>query len=146
MIVIAIQFSLKTHAFVGEKMIDGIRYNIVTKGRAATVIGYKKKPEKNVEYVDIVIPSTIECEGIICDVVEIASSAFAFDGYDGWSAYHSEGSFINNIIIGDRVKKIGERAFYRCEKLTNVTFTNTNVLNVEKDAFGMCSSLKAVHI
>ncbi len=145
LIIIAMLISLKTNAFVGEKMIDGINYYIVTKGKTATVIGYETLPQKGVEYVDIVIPSTIECEGVVCDVVEIASEAFAYDGYNN-GYIHISGSFIKSVTIGSRVKKIGARAFYYCQKLTDVTLTNTDVLYIGKEAFSNCFYMDAVHI
>ncbi|MCR4765237.1 MAG: leucine-rich repeat domain-containing protein [Bacteroidaceae bacterium] len=62
---------LAARAFVGEAVIDGIKYYIVTKANTAEV-------RSNNYTGDIVIPKTIKYDGVICDVVTI--SAYAFDG------------------------------------------------------------------
>ena len=142
MIIMSMLTSLKTYAFVGEAMIDGIQYYIVTKGKTATVIGYEKA-RSGYELVDIVIPSTIEYDGVICNVVKIQSRAFAYDGYK--SSGH-DGSFIKSVTIGSGIKEIGERAFENCYKLITVTFSNTDSLHIGKSAFKKCLSLDAVHV
>lgn len=58
------------NAFTGEVVIDGINYFILTKAQTAEV-------RSNRYTGDVIIPATVEYEGIICDVTSIGGSAFS---------------------------------------------------------------------
>ncbi len=79
-------------AFTGEVEIDGIKYFVLTKGQVAEVRANRYKG-------DIVIPSTIECEGVVCNVTTIGSSAF------------SRCNGLTSISIPSSVTTIGDNAF-----------------------------------
>ena len=86
------------NAFTGEKEINGIWYNIVTKIATAEVISSKGNKYSG----DIVIPATIEYEGVTCNVNAIKESAF---------------SYCDNVIsikMPSSIKTIGSMAFLYC--------------------------------
>lgn len=55
-----------------------------------------------------------------------------------------EGSSISSIIIPNSVKTIGFSAFYKCEKLENVTL-GENISEILEYAFWNCPSIKNIH-
>lgn len=110
-------------AFAEEVTIDSIKYDVVTKAKVATVItgGYYMG--------DIVIPSEIEYNGIVCSVTGIGDSAFEY--YTG----------LTSVEIPNSVTRIGERAFANCSGLTSVEIPNS-VTSVGKFAFDHCTGLQ----
>lgn len=56
-------FSLVSKAYVGEAVVDGINYYIITKTKTAEVRANYGKYSGHV-----VIPSTIEYDGVTCNV------------------------------------------------------------------------------
>ncbi len=90
-------------AFTGEVEIDGINYFIKTGGQVAEVRA------KNPKYSgDVNIPATVEYEGVTCNVILIANSAF-FDC-----------STLTSVTIPSSVTKIDGSAFYGCTGMTAV--------------------------
>lgn len=73
--------------------IDGIRYNLIPKGKAAEVSGCTNNSGT------IVIPETITHEGVEYNVTKICSWAF------------SSCSDVNNVTIPKTIKAIGEVPF-----------------------------------
>ena len=61
-------------AFEGRATLNGIVYEIVTKGKVAEVVGISDEMSGR-----LVIPSTIEYEGVVCDVVTV-KRAFSTSG------------------------------------------------------------------
>ncbi len=100
-------FPTIARAFNGEVEINGLWYNIVTKGQTAEVIKYKSLPYSG----DIVIPSTITYEGVECTVSSIGQEAFR--GCSG----------VSSITIPSSIKKIGKWAFFNCN-LDSVDITD----------------------
>ena len=87
--------SLMASAFTGNAEIGDLKYSIVTKGKTAEVIGIAsgKKPTK------IVIPETIQYEGVICNVISICDNAF------------NAKDWITSVTIPNSIKTIGYKAF-----------------------------------
>ena len=81
-----------------EVMIDGIRYDLVAKAKLATVI--KKSSGKYSG--EVVIPESVEHEGVAYSVTSIGNSAFLFC------------SGLTSVTIPNSVTIIGYEAFYRC--------------------------------
>ena len=96
LLIVIMLLPMVARAFTGMVEIDGINYYIVTKGQIAEVIS------KNSGYSgEIVIPETIEYEGVTCQVTAIRS---AFMGCND----------LTTVSIPQSVTSIGERAFEDC--------------------------------
>ena len=115
-----------TMAFAEEVTIDGIKYDIITKGKVATV---KKSSYSG----DIVIPATVEHNGVTCSVTSIGDCAF----------YGCSG--LTSVTIGNGVTSIGGSAFYNCKGLTSIEIPNS-VTSIGNYAFKDCSGLTSVTI
>ena len=123
---IAMLLPMLASAFTGEIEIDGIKYFIATKAQTAEV-------RANNYSGDIVIPATVECENIICNVTSIGNSAFY------------ECSSLTSITIPNGVTSFGEYAFGSCSGLTSVTIPD-GVTTIGNSAFSDCSSLTSITI
>ena len=112
-----------------EVEIDGINYELVSKIKEATV-----KAKSSGKYTGaVVIPESIEYEGVAYAVTSIGKNAF-------WYCYG-----LTSVTIPNSVTSIGSRAFCDCSGLTSVTIPNS-VTSIEDDAFYNCFGLKEVHI
>ena len=135
-----------------EVTIDGIKYDVVTKAKLATVI-----EGDNYSYSgDIVIPSEITYNDVIYSVTSIRDNAFiACKGLTSVVIGNSvtsigKSAFFNctgltSVVIGNSVTSIGERAFMYCYGLTSITIPNS-VTSIGESAFHDCRELKEVHI
>ena len=110
-----------------EVTIDGIKYDVVTKAKLATVI------RGGNYYGDIVIPEAIEHNGVTCSVTSIEN--YAFDGC----------SDLTSIVIPNSVTSIGRYAFWCCSRLTGVVIGNS-VTSIGEQAFRGCSGLISIEI
>ena len=141
-----------TMAFAENVTIDGIRYNVITKAKQATVVNCNCSDR----YGDIVIPATIEYNGVTCDVVSIGE--FAFDDCFSHTSIEIPNSvtsigdyafcgcsWLTSITIPNSVTSIGEYAFDVCRNLTSVTIGN-GVTSIGKLAFAGCSELACISV
>ena len=126
LILVLLLLPMVVNAFTGEVEIDGIKYFIITKGKTAEVIRYSYSG-------NIVIPSTIKYDGVVCSVTSIGDGAF-------WGC-----SSLTSITIPNSVTSIGELAFQACYSLTSITIPNS-VTSIGEHAFYGCSSLTSVTI
>ena len=117
-------------AFSGNAEVDGIWYKIVTKAKTAEVISAQGG---SVYSGDIIIPPTIEYDGVTCVVSSINAGAFYECGN------------LTSVIIGDNVTSIEGVAFLNCSSLTSVTI-GTSVKFIGDRTFGGCTSLTSVNI
>ena len=114
-----------TIAFAEEVTIDGIKYDVVTKAKVATVISGGSYSG------DIVIPESVEHNGVTYNITSIGSSAFRYC------------TGLTSIEIPNSVTSIGDHAFYWCSGLTSITIPNS-VTSIGYRAFYNCSGLKTV--
>jgi hypothetical protein len=112
-----------------EVEIDGINYDLNAEAEQATVIA-KSGGEYSGE---VVIPESVEYEGIAYSVTSI-----------GWGAFYGC-SGLTSVTIPNSVTSIGEWAFYVCSGLTSVTIPNS-VTIIGGYAFYKCSGLTSVTI
>ena len=111
-----------------EVTIDGIKYDVITKAKQATVISGGTKYSG-----DIVIPSEITYNNVTYSVTSIGEKAF-------YQCY-----VLTSVTIGNSVTSIGEEAFAECYGLTSITIPNS-VTSIEENAFAECYGLTSVTI
>ncbi len=111
-----------------EVTIDGIKYDVVTKAKQATVIRSETKYSG-----DIVIPSEITYNDVIYSVTSIGDEAFR------------DCTGLTSIEIGNSVTSIGNNAFRECSGLTSIEIPNS-VTNIGSGAFYGCSGLTSITI
>ena len=125
-----------------EVTINGIKYDVVTKAKLATVI-------KGGNYSgDVIIPSEITYNDVVCSVTNIGESAF--DNCDGLTSITIPNSVtsigndafkhctgLKSVVIGNSVTSIGNYAFRYCTGLTSITIPNS-VTSIGNSAFYNC--------
>lgn len=111
---LTLMLSVAASVFALEVEIDGLCYEVITKGNVAKVIKYKNGQH-------VVIPETIEYEGVTCSVTSIGDRAFYRCG-------------LQSITIPNSVTTIGSDAFDGCDMLSSVTIGN-GVKSMDYGAF-----------
>ena len=112
--------------------INGIYYNLSTNTNTAEVT-YAPDDADYYYSGDIVIPETVNYEGISYSVTSIGDWAF-------YGCYE-----LTSITIPNSVTSIGYRAFYGCSSLTSITIPNS-VTSIGNGAFYGCSDLTSINI
>ena len=115
-------------AFAGEVVINGVKYFIKTSGKYAEVRGYTSECPSN-----LVIPASVEYEGVTCNVILIADNAF------------SHCTSLTSITIPNSVTSICQGAFLCCSSLTSITIPNS-VTSIGFQSFRSCTSLTSISI
>ena len=105
-LILSVVFSTSASAY--DVKVDGIYYNLISKGKTAEVTYGEVKYSG-----EVVIPSSITVEGKEYTVTSI--------GKDAFNACRS----LTSVIIPNSVTSIGESAFYFCLSLTSVTIPNS---------------------
>ena len=131
LLLIVMLLSAAASAFAEEVEINGLRYDVNTVTKEATVILYKNNDNKYKD--NIVIPETVLYRGVTCSVTSIGDYAF----------YYCTG--LTSVTIGNSVTSIGSCAFYHCAGLTSVTIGNS-VTSIGDEAFCQCYDLTSVTI
>ena len=108
--------------------INGIYYNLSTETNTAEVT-YGPDYYSG----DIVIPETVNYEGISYSVTSIGESAFA-----GCRS-------LTSVTIGNSVASIGWYAFNRCSSLTSITI-GSSVTSIGNKVFEDCSNLTFIRV
>ena len=104
-----------------EVEIDGINYDLNVETKESAV-----RSKSSGKYSgEIVIPESVEHEGVTHSVTGIGNGAF--DGCSG----------LTSVTIPNSVTSIGESAFKGCSGLTSVTIPNS-VESIGSDAFSGC--------
>ncbi len=118
---------LMAQAFEGEVEIGGIKYFINTGDQVAEVRA--KSPKYSG---DVVIPPTVDYDGVTCNVVAIGKYAFSYC------------INLTSITIPNSVTSIGDGAFSRCTSLTSLTI-GSGVSNIGYRAFAGYPGLTHVY-
>ncbi len=153
LLLLTLLLSTAINAFADEVEIGGLWYEVITKAKEAKVIQYK-----NYNYYsgDIVIPESVEYNGVTCSVTSIGESAFWYcSGLTSVTIPNSVTSIgerafegctgLTSVTIPNSVTSIGDYAFYSCSGLTSVTIGNS-VTSIGRNAFNGCSKLTSVTI
>ena len=112
----------QAHAYDFE--VDGIYYNITSSTENTVEVTYKSTWE--IDYVgEVLIPPTVDYDGVTYAVTAIGSGAFSYC------------SGLTSVTIPEGVTSIGAKAFYACSGLTSVTIPNS-VTSIGKEAFIFC--------
>ena len=131
--------SVTASTFADVAEINGLWYKLESETKEASVIQY----QNSIQYKgDIVIPETVEYNGVSYIVTSI--------GIGAHNKYFYEGAFydcinLTSVSIPNSVTNIGEAAFYGCYRLTSVTIPN-GVTSIRNDVFRDCRSLTSVTI
>ncbi len=121
-------------AKVGDSFIqDQLKYTVLTEDKA-TETGTVSVEAESIEISgNILIPGSVENNGITYTVSSIGGSAF------------NACSKLSGVTIGEGVSTIGIRAFFGCESLTHVFIPNS-VTSIESYAFKECINLINVNL
>ena len=117
-LILSVVFS--TSALAYDVKIDGIYYNLISKGKTAEVTSVDKKYSG-----EVVIPSSITVKGKEYTVSSIGNSAFC------------DCRLLTSVTIPNSVTSIGSYAFQYCRGLTSVTIPNS-VTSIGDYAFSGC--------
>lgn len=113
-------------SFAFEFEVDGIKYDVIPKGKVASVISAKNCTG------DLVIPEYIKYDGIDCVVNKIEDEAFL-------------GCKLTSIVVPKSVTYIGSDAFSYSYSLTTVELPD-DITDINYQTFYNCSSLKTVKL
>ena len=109
---------------------NGLIYQVVNKNQNyVKVLACKSKQKKNVE-----VPDTVTVSGKTYKVVEIGSKAF----------YGMRG--LKTVVIGANIRKIGNGAFYKCKKVTDITIRSSEIKSMGKNAWKGITKDAKVHV
>ena len=125
-LILSVFFSISASAYDVE--VDGIYYNLISKGNIAEVTKGDNKYEG-----DIKIPSSINVNETVYSVTSIENYAFSYCSY------------LTSVTIPNSVTSIGSHAFHECSGLTSVTIPNS-VTCIADYAFLGCIGLTSVTI
>ena len=130
-LLLALMLLMAASAFAENVEIGGLWYNIMLNTKEATVI----RDMNGKEYSgNIVIPETVEYNGVTCSVTSIGDGAF-----------ENCSSGLTSVTIPNGVTSIGFYAFVNCTGLNSVTIPNS-VTSIEDGAFCGCIGLTSVTI
>ena len=125
-ILIILLSAISITAYSYDVEIDGIYYNEISFiGRKVAVTA---SPNDNKYSGDIIIPSEINIDGLVFNVVEIEQEAFI------------NCTDLQTITIGSKVETIGASAFNNCSNLKTISI-GPNVETISEDAFRGCIGL-----
>ena len=106
--------------------VDGIKYELDETEKTATVV--------RSSYVgNIVIPETVEHNGVVCSVTKIRDNAF------------HDCNRLKSVIIPNSVTTMGQGAFEGCSNLKSITIPNS-VTTIYTGTFMYCDGLKSITI
>ena len=106
-------------AYIGEIVVDNVKYSISTKEQTAKAIGLSNPDYSGA----IVIHGVVSYEGRDCYVSEVLINGF------------TNCTGITSLTIEEGVTTIARRAFYNCSNLSEISLPKT-VENIDTTAFG----------
>ena len=126
-----ILLTLPLLAYAHDCQVDGIYYNLNSKGKTAEVTN--RNSNSNSYSGSVTIPEKFTYEGVEYSVTSIGNDAFFLC------------AGLTSMAIPNSIISIGEWAFTHCIGLTSVTIPNS-VTSIGQNAFSECSGLTTVYI
>ena len=128
-LILSVFFSISSSAY--DVCVDGVCYNLISKGKIAEVTYRKSYDYNNNSYYndysgDIKIASYIIVNKVEYSVTSIGK----------WAFYRCSG--LTSVTIPNSVTSIGDEAFSDCSYLTSITIPNS-VTSIGNGAFYECS-------
>ena len=144
--------------------VDKIRYQVLSEN-TVTVISNTDETSLGDEGIgfgiptykgELVIPQTVEYEGVTYTVTEIKMIAFGYTDQitkvtlPGSIRKIGERAFyqcrgLEEVVLSEGLEEIGAMAFEQCTKLSKLTIPST-VIKIGSAAFGNCKLLQSLHI
>ena len=121
------EFSKFWEGELKETTIDGFTYQYITDSKVAMLI--KGEPETST----VVIPSSIDIEGVNYALISIEGKAF-------WNM-----NIIKELTISEGIQTIGDKAFQYCFGLETVDLPSS-LTEIGENAFGNCSNIASVTV
>ena len=156
--IICIVLPLMANALDEQIEINGMWYNLIGKMHTAELTlapGTWEEQSARRYSGDVVIPSTVEYEGVVYDVTAIGEGAFyncshlSSVNIPNSVQYIKRNAFnlssLTNIIIPNSVKEMGDYAFGHCDSLESVTLSES-LTTIPEGAFSNCYGLKSIII
>ena len=141
LILVLVGLLLSNHCCAYDFKVDGIRYNIID--AEAKEVEVTNEVNSHNEWVgydgDIVIPSSVEYQGVTYKVVAIGNSAFREEEQD-WN--FEPWSTLNSVTISEGIKKIDSSAFSDCVVLKKLILPST-IEYIGSNAFNECRSIES---
>ena len=114
--------------------VNGVYYDKINSSTVEVTYQGNSYDSYSDEYIgDVVIPSSVKCNGVTYSVTSIGDYAFR------------DCKSLTSIEIPNSVTSIGYDAFYRCSSLTDIEIPNS-VTSIEDFAFSGCKSLTSIQI
>ena len=121
--------------------IGKLYYNIVLKGKLASVTAPPIETGEECYEGDVVIPATVEYKGVVCNVTSIENEAFVcvIIPEEG-KPYRGSNDKLTSVTIPESVTSIGAQAFQDCTELTSISLPES-VSEIGESVFSGCTSL-----
>ncbi len=112
--------AIPTKGEVLDDSTNQAQYKVTKAGKSGGTVAYVKPI--NGSQSSITVPATVNIDGIIYKVTDIASNAFTGN------------STLKKVTIGENITSIGAKAFYNCYNLKKITVKSTGLKKVGKNA------------
>lgn len=128
---ILVGINVYAHDFV----VDGIYYNFLDKTQKTVAVTFEGQYSLYFEEYsgDIVIPATVEYEGVTYTVTEVNE---AFNGCEK----------VKSVSLPNTIRTIGGYTFRECKNLTSIKFPEGGFLTIGECAFQDCQSLTEINL
>ena len=134
-LVFAAMILVGINVYAHDFVVEGIYYNFLDKIQKTVAVTFEGQYSLYFEEYsgDIVIPATVEYEGVTYTVTEVNE---AFNGCEN----------VKSVSLPNTIKTIGGCAFQGCSNLTSVELQEGGFLTIGESAFKDCQSLTEINL